>query len=474
MLSWGGSWTLTHQRQIARIIEKLAQARWSDSEYKVFGSAQHRYQVGPTASEAEVQEFESLYEVKLPSCYRAFLLEVGNGGVDPRSAAAGPFYGVYGLGECIDDIVDNPILDALCTLEPDPSGDAWTESMARLNSPELPDSDYLRELSELYAGVLPIGSQGCSFVHAILLTGPYRGRVVNVNLDREKPKFTFEENFLDWYERWIDEVNTGLLSVSGPTWFGYVMGGTCDELVAAYEVATDVDARLEVLRGLGRLRECSASCSQWLHDLSHHPNQSIRYSALRLLTKFAYETARDRLQANLAGDDSDCLVVAESIHWYAREEASSWGEEFLKRLPSVSHPATFRFFTYVLGAAEFDFHRELQPFTVHPSREIRVSAFFALGKHPGKGGWAKVLGVGLDDEDPRVVHTALQALEGTSEPALLEAYSRVLDRFDGKDEHSILTNLEARVREHGYTSLSAFQKDGTSSWRYPRWMRSLL
>ena len=47
-----------------------------------------------------------------------------------------------------------------------------------------------------------------------MIEGEFRGRIVNLDFDLDKPVFAFESNFLDWYERWLDEVISGELKDS--------------------------------------------------------------------------------------------------------------------------------------------------------------------------------------------------------------------------------------------------------------------
>ncbi|HSQ57589.1 MAG TPA: SMI1/KNR4 family protein, partial [Gemmata sp.] len=71
--------------------ELLARLRAADRVFRVFGSDHHRYQLGAVLSEAELRNFESAHQIKLPADYRRFLATVGNGG-------AGPYYGLEPLG----------------------------------------------------------------------------------------------------------------------------------------------------------------------------------------------------------------------------------------------------------------------------------------------------------------------------------------------------------------------------------------
>lgn len=62
--------------QIRRILDKLAQARAADPEYKVFGASAHRYVVHAPASLDAVSRFEERVGITLSDAFRRFLLEV--------------------------------------------------------------------------------------------------------------------------------------------------------------------------------------------------------------------------------------------------------------------------------------------------------------------------------------------------------------------------------------------------------------
>ena len=89
---------MEHSDQILRIKQKLEKAKEMDKDFQVFGASSHRYLLGEPLKEEEVLAFENRYQITLPPSYRAFLTQLGNGGISYANSAAGPFYGVYPLG----------------------------------------------------------------------------------------------------------------------------------------------------------------------------------------------------------------------------------------------------------------------------------------------------------------------------------------------------------------------------------------
>lgn len=211
--------------QTERIKKKLQVAKEADKNLMVFGADRHRYELNPPAQPEEVLQFERKFGIELPECYKSFILNIGNGGISCADSAAGPFYGIYPLGRNVDELIfDNTekYIKNECLIFPEMSDDFWHSLTRKTDHPRgLTDEEYEEETGKLYGGILPIGSQGCTFLHGIILNGKYRGRVVNLDLDRHKPYFAFEKNFLDWYERWLDEVISGYLITNETIWFGY-------------------------------------------------------------------------------------------------------------------------------------------------------------------------------------------------------------------------------------------------------------
>jgi len=183
------------QDRLEKIKIKLKQAR--DRKIKCFGSEKHKFQSQP-APEEKIVEFESHYGITLPEEYRTFIKEVGLG--------AGPYYGLQQLGigwVCDDDTKEGQKnwLSSPCLIEPieDRESTDWDEELAKKHN---------ISWERVYQGIMEIVSQGCTYLSGLIVTGPRRGEVVNLDMDRQVPIFT-DLGFLDWYERWLDNALKG-------------------------------------------------------------------------------------------------------------------------------------------------------------------------------------------------------------------------------------------------------------------------
>src|SRR4051794_25756013 len=79
----------------AQIRDALGSLRASPRPLHVFGIEVHRFRTHPPLSEVAVRNFKQVHRITLPAEYRGFLIHIGNGG-------AGPYYGLFKLGEMDD------------------------------------------------------------------------------------------------------------------------------------------------------------------------------------------------------------------------------------------------------------------------------------------------------------------------------------------------------------------------------------
>lgn len=445
-----------YQEQIKRIKTKLIHARKVDTNFDAFGAKSHKYKLGKCASQSEITKFEKKYNFELPLCYKAFLLEVGNGGVSHSNSAAGPFYGIYPLNKNLDEIIDSPetYLRLPATIKPCMSDEEWERESGKLDD-DLTDEEYEQEMGRLYAGVMPIGSQGCTYLHALMVAGDNVGMVVNIDFSIQKPQFCFEANFLDWYERWLDEVISGELLVDGPTWFGYTIGGDASELLKTFEESEDIELKFEALHGMTRLLSANKNSCEILKQIASEPNKKLGQLASQLLTKFSYPESKSILSDLIEGDDSECLAACQALYWYQREHSHDWLDQLRNRMKRVKDEKTFDFMIYLIEECKIDYGYDLLPFLKSSNLEIKKQSFYMLGKLKNKQNYLSAFIDGLKDDSSRIVHTTIQALEGVKDRVLLKEYFMVIQRYP-KEKNCVLINLKNRLKEHGFKNSSDF------------------
>lgn len=227
---------------LKELKEELQKAREADPELQQFGAEKHQYQWNPPASVEEVEALEEKIGVKLPQDYRDFLLQAGNGG-------AGPYYGLFSLQEVQDWLNWNdvqPNKEALLYPGIPPyeeedwdEDEDWEDDDLEETSQEDQDEEEPAERTYGLDGCIPILSQGCSYFAYLLVTGPYRGRVVYVEAEFSYIFFPRETNFLSWYRRWLREIANGYQIF----WFGTNLDGDEETLCQLYDEADSMEEK---------------------------------------------------------------------------------------------------------------------------------------------------------------------------------------------------------------------------------------
>jgi hypothetical protein len=167
--------TLGETNDIAELGDMLQRLRAADSSFRVFGSTQHRYALGPTLSERELAAFESANRIRLPSDYRRFLALVGNGG-------AGPFHGHAPLNADGQDL-SRPFPFTMAT-------DAFADE----------ELERLLDNCVGYPGILEVCHHGCAMFSCLVVNGPAYGTI----WDGREDFYPTELTFGMWYRRWLE------------------------------------------------------------------------------------------------------------------------------------------------------------------------------------------------------------------------------------------------------------------------------
>ena len=438
-----------YQEQLHRIQQKLSQAKEADKNLEVFGADAHQYHLNPPVSEAEVLAFEEKYGVSLPEDYRAFVQTIGDANAQKLDTMVGPYYGLYAFGTQVDDLLykgSETYLKAPCALSPDMTQEEWEA----LSSPLLMDEEeeeYTQQCGKVFGGLLSLGSQGCAYYHALVLTGPYAGRVVNVNWDLLKPVFAFETNFLDWYERYLDEVISGQLLDDRPTWFGYHRGEAAEVLLTEYEQTNDRKTQTDCLEGVYHKRPPLPDAVLDKVEALIALNNEDRDFLIEILTLSSYERAQPYLEALVTEKPKK---VFQYIWWYAQDHCADWMPTVKELLPTITDEEMFNFATYLLTEATDNFEEDILPFTNNVNPRIRLTAYYTLGKSEKKEQYLDTFIKGLQETDNDVLRTVIQAISGVKDERLLPYYKQIAKRFS-KDENYILSNLKWALEPFGLT-----------------------
>lgn len=435
--------------QIERIKKKLIIAKNSDTDLQVFGAESHQYILGESVNEDQISEFEKEYNLELPECYKAFLLRIGNGGISFENSAAGPSYGIYPLGKNVDEFISENTKEYLkqnCRLHPKMTNEFWAELTKNIDdNDDISEEDFDVEFAKIFSGLLPIGTQGCSYYHALVLNGEFKGKIVNVDMDIQKPYFAFESNFLDWYERWLDEIIPENIKMLEPDLFEYTLGGTSNYILEVYFSTNENDTKIECLNGILKKEQLDLETLDILEGQYKLSDDEIQKIVLQILTKFDYEKAFpyliDFTQKNL-------LAVFQFVFWYAKDKSSDWLDFIKTNVERISDIETFRFCTYLLKEMNLDYGDIIVPYTLKKEQEIRVNAYYSLGQLKNKSNYIGTFINGLRDDSNRVIHTVLQALDGVEDQKLLEHYKFIAEKFPREQDY-ILVNLNHRLKSFG-------------------------
>ena len=442
------------KEQLLRIQEKLVQAKNADKDLEVFGADGHQYHLNPPVSEAEVLAFEQKYGVQLPECYRAFMLTIGDAKAKKSDFIAGPYFGLYASGTRVDELLYEKIetyLKAPCNLSPDMTREEWdalTDPLLPSEEEEEEDDDkYFAERAKVFGGLLPLGSQGCTYEHALVLNGKYAGRVVNIDLELAQPKFAFEANFLDWYERYLDEVISGQLINDRPTWFGYHRGEPAEVLLNEYEHTTDRKTQTDCLEGVYHKKPPLEPALLDKIEKLIALNNDDRAFLIEILSQSSYERAKPYLQDLV---NKDPKKVFQFVWWYAKDHCAEWVSVVKELLPTITDERTLDFATYLLTEGDDNFEEVILPFTDNENPQIRSTAYYTLGKSKKKEQYLDTFIKGLQETDTGVLCTVMQALSGVEDKRLLPYYKAIAKRFPEERDY-ILSNLEYRLASFGLT-----------------------
>jgi len=357
------------ESQLDRIKQKLEKAAGKDRTFAVFGASSHQYKVNEKLTAKELANWQATHQATLPESYTQFLQKIGNGG-------AGPYYGIYSL-EKATSYTETIALAGTCILRPEMTKEEWNHLTEPLNSDEdISDLEYDAARDKVLGGMLCIGTQGCEYDMYLVLEGDHRGKIVyTADFHPNHPFFfVYEDSFLDWYERWLDEI---ILDYD-MGWFGSRMAGDDAKLMQVYQNAPNDEIQLKALEGMFKLKKLSQPTIQFLAGVAERRQQD-RITAIQLICKTSIGAGRELLLELLrAESNEDFLQAIIILHANRRSPAIS---EFItvvrQSLNRVHDLETLRYVGYVLESAGAITVADFGPFLCHADPNMQTTAIYA-------------------------------------------------------------------------------------------------
>lgn len=184
------------------------------------GITKHRFRLEPPLPEAEVSAFEERYGIKLPPDYREFITSVGSSG-------AGPYYGLLPIAQvtehldCDDEATCKRMLGAVSPLSDKVYQPDWKlgqeDWLVEVGGANWKERRYGPDSWSPFQGTIAICDQGCTYYAVLVLNGPERGAIWNIELQLSPPRKAPYPGFLDYYEDWVDR----MLAKEKQFWYGY-------------------------------------------------------------------------------------------------------------------------------------------------------------------------------------------------------------------------------------------------------------
>ncbi|MFC7246025.1 HEAT repeat domain-containing protein [Catellatospora aurea] len=385
-------------QRLGRTATKLGLVTASPDRWQhVFGVEAHGFQLNPPLAEETVTLFESDHGVDLPEAYRRFVTRLGDGG-------AGPDYGLLPLG---DDVSDK--LAAPSVIEPGLERlEHWSEQF------------YKADVSP-WQGTLTVVDHGCTVRTLLIVTGPWRGRLVHADVDgRFGPYMLEDEDFLAWYERWLDELTEGC----DVGMFGWQkLPGDEDFLRTALASDPSPSRRERAARSLAALPELSRDGWHALLAASSDTDPLARQEVVEMVAKVKMPGAEALIRAALA--DPDPRVRKEAVQGLNKVGVAD-REQMLRQMLTDPDVAVVNSALWPLASARTLRLADLTPLLEHAdSLHRRRAAFFLLYTQDEV---TDVLRDLISGDDPHMRASAVRAAVYRRERRLLPDVQQLAER----------------------------------------------
>ena len=437
------TWQAINQRyaddQIQRIQQKLPLAKQMDSDEELFGADSHHYQLNPSLDMAQIAQWQRRIGVNLPQEYVQFMTQLGDGG-------AGPYYGVERF-EDSENRYDSVALP--CVLSPTMSDKEW-QTLSHL-AEDCSDEEYDSRESLLHQGLFYLGTCGCTYDILLVVTGKHAGRLVYTHEWCDSPtpyQFAYESHFLDWYERWLDEI----IQQYDTGWFGHRMGGNETALFNLFHHDDNEKTKLAALEGLKKLPSLSEKGIEQLTRILDNETLNVYHvKALEVLAKYSVDASSDYLAQTLESQNSVQINRGlQLIYWYQKSDLAKFQSAILAKLAQCEHADTVSFAGYILKDLQAVKVEDFQHLFNHADGQIAVSALYAASHDVNFSQKVTNYFEYMIADKSEVALTAIQAVARSPEfidgvePYIVAAWEKYpLDKSD-----YIRNNLRHYIKKH--------------------------
>lgn len=389
--------------QLSRIEAKLGKVANSPGRFTSFGAEKHAYRLNPPVPESSVAAFEAGHGIVLPESYRRFITELGDGG-------AGPGYGLLTLAHAYGEV-----------------SDSFPGHLAE-PSPFVPGTRYAQgwwddfwgpdDRPDPLQGTLAVVHHGCTSYTQLVVSGPGHGRLVNVDLNGVPAPYVLEdEDFLSWYERWLNE----LLAGYDVTWFGEKIPGDETGLLGILADDPSPHRRARAARSLRALPVISQTAAEALARAATDASPLVREAVMEVAWRSEVRSIKSAARAALS--DPEPPVRAEAISVLRALGTADVAERARLLLADPDREVRWRAM-WALADSGRMIAADLAPLINGHDARTRESATYFLIRAQGEA--HGLLARALGDENPAVRRQAVQTAEQRNERTLLTNMERML------------------------------------------------
>lgn len=394
---------------VLRVKNKLFLAQQVDQNCEGFGSDSHQYQVKSKLSLKSVDALQIQLNCQLPTDYVQFITEIGNGG-------AGPYYGLVSLDQAVNKY-DKYSINLPCLLSPDMTAEEW-QTLCYLDD-DCSDEEFEEVENKIHQGMIYLGTCGCTYDLMLVVNGSYSGRIVYTHDwsdDLPPYQFSYEHSFLEWYERWLDEVILGY----NTSWFGHRMGGDENALILFYQNTDDILKKIDGINGFMKLPNISSDAIQFLEQelLSNEAsleNNQLSLSILNVLGKFAPNHITELLIKYLEGGydsvESSLLTI---IYRTQKEYLPKFKNIVLEVLGNTEQPESISFIGYILTELKSVRIEYFYHLFTHINSNVATTAIYAASHDKALSTKVHLLFKFVNSDDSRVSLQAIQVIAQTN------------------------------------------------------------